>query len=723
MVLMAEEIVQEVEGEKIVKNSETAKLTNWKNEPTVQDLKQDLQDALPDHTAQVSKIDTWLDNLFVRGSAVPKSKEGFSKVVPKLIRKQAEWRYASLSEPFLSTENLFDVRPVTWEDTEAAKQNALVLNNQVNTRINKVKFINEYVRAAVNEGTVIVKLGWNFKEVAYTVTEMQYEYRTTDDPNHIQAITQLIEFKYANPTIFMTEVPEHLQRAVELTEEHQIPIMPFEIGEAEVEKTETIANHPTWEVCDYNNVIIDPSCQGDIDKAGFVIYSFETSLAELKKEGKYKNLDKIMVQENSILSSPDSHQPGTESSFNFSDENRKRILAYEYWGMWDIDGTGETKPIVATFVGSTMIRLEENPFPEQFMPFVTVPYLPVKRSVYGEPDGELLEDNQKIIGAVTRGMIDIMGRSANGQIGYRKDALDVVNRRKFLKGEDYEYNPNVDPRQAFFVHTYPEIPASAQIMLQLQNNEAEALTGVKSFSSGISGQALGNTATGVRSALDATAKRDLDILRRLSAGLEAIGRKTIAMNAEFLEEEEVVRITNEQFQKVRRDDLKGRFDLKLSISTAETDNQKAQELAFMLQTAAQTLPFEMTQLILAEIADLRKMPMLAKKIKEYQPQPDPMAQRRAELELMKLEAEIMEIQANAQSKGTGAQLNQAKAGTELVKQGKTQAEIDQAILDFVEQESGVKQERDLQKAQAQAQGNMQLEALKAILESAKPQPR
>src|SRR5690554_5112097 len=98
MVLMAEEIVQEVEGEKIVKNSETAKLTNWKNEPTVQDLKQDLQDALPDHTAQVSKIDTWLDNLFVRGSAVPKSKEGFSKVVPKLIRKQAEWRYASLSE-------------------------------------------------------------------------------------------------------------------------------------------------------------------------------------------------------------------------------------------------------------------------------------------------------------------------------------------------------------------------------------------------------------------------------------------------------------------------------------------------------------------------------------------------------------------------------------------------------------------------------------------------
>ncbi len=38
-------------------------------------------------------------------------------------------------------------------------------------------------------------------------------------------------------------------------------------------------------------------------------------------------------------------------------------------------------------------------------------------------------------------MIDIMGRSANGQIGARKDALDITNRRKFLAGEDYEFNP------------------------------------------------------------------------------------------------------------------------------------------------------------------------------------------------------------------------------------------------------------------------------------------
>jgi hypothetical protein len=66
---------------------------------------------------------------------------------------------------------------------------------------------------------------------------------------------------------------------------------------------------------------------------------------------------------------------------------------------------------------------------------------------------------------------------------------------------------------------YPEIPRSAIEVLQMQNNDAEALTGVKAFTKGISGQALGVTATGIRSALDATSKRELGILRRFSNGL------------------------------------------------------------------------------------------------------------------------------------------------------------------------------------------------------------
>lgn len=261
------------------------------------------------------------------------------------------------------------------------------------------------------------------------------------------------------------------------------------------------------------------------------------------------------------------------------------------------------------------------------------------------------------------------------------------------------------------MHTYPEIPQSAQFMLQLQQFEAESMTGVKAYSTGISGSGLGDVAAGVRGALDAASKRELGILRRLSNGMVKIGRKMISMNAEFLSDEEVVRVTNEQFVKIRKDDLPGNFDLKLSISTAEEDNNKAEQLAFMLQTTGPNEDPQVRRMILSDICKLRKMPDLAKKIEMYQPEPDPVAQKMQQLQLAKIEAEIAEIQAKAQKTLADAGLSQAKMGTETVKQGYIKSDTDLKNLDFVEQEQGVKQERDLQRIGEQARSQGQLKIL------------
>lgn len=362
-------------------------------------------------------------------------------------------------------------------------------------------------------------------------------------------------------------------------------------------------------------------------------------------------------------------------------------------------------PFVAAWVGNVLIRMELNPFPDKCLPFVVVSYLPKRKSTHGEPDGALLEENQKVIGAVTRGMIDIMGKSANGQTGMQKGLLDHTNRRKFDAGQDYEFNPNVtDPRMGIFMHTYPEIPQSAQFMLQQQNQEAESLTGVKAFNEGISGASLGDVAAGIRGALDASSKRELGILRRLSDGVVQIGRKFIAMNAVWLSPKEIIRITNEQFVVVRRDDLAGDIDLKLSISTAEEDNNKAQQLAFMLQTMGNNMDPAMSRMILADIAKLRKMPDLAKRIESYQPQPDPMMQRKLQAEIALLEAEVAKIQADAV-------LSQAKTQTEGAKAGNLAANTDKMNLDFVEQESGVTQERNKELHGEQARSQMALKAM------------
>jgi len=106
-------------------NESNQKLTSWANEPTLEALKADLEEAMPDHQTHISNVEAWRRNY--DGKANFPIKINRSRVVPKVIRKQAEWRYTALSEPFLSTDNMFEVDPITFEDKERALQNSQVL--------------------------------------------------------------------------------------------------------------------------------------------------------------------------------------------------------------------------------------------------------------------------------------------------------------------------------------------------------------------------------------------------------------------------------------------------------------------------------------------------------------------------------------------------------------------------------------------------------------------
>ena len=326
-------------------------LVDWKNAPKLQNLKQDYLDAKSTHDAQVTKIEGWLDNLNVTGKALVKTPDGNSKIVPKLIRKQAEWRYSALTEPFLSTMDLFNVAPVTWEDKDAAKQNELMLNHQFNVHIDKTHFIDEFVRAAVDEGTVIVRTGWEFSEEEYEekVPIVQFQ------PNEAfgETLQQIQQLQAENPTRFDIDVPDELKQALEISMQQGFPMEPVVVGSEVQTKVKTVYNRPTLSVCDFRNVIIDPTCYGDIDKASFVIYSFESSLSELEKDGRYKNLNMVNVDTSSILGMPDHATTDGSKNFNFSDKPRKKFVVYEYWGYWDIDGSGIVKPFVASWVGDT----------------------------------------------------------------------------------------------------------------------------------------------------------------------------------------------------------------------------------------------------------------------------------------------------------------------------------------------------------------------------------
>jgi hypothetical protein len=687
------------------KNESAVKLTEWKNEPSYDNLKADFDNSKQSHDKHIISVNKWRDMHHVRNSYAPEKVKGRSSIQPKLIRRQAEWRYSALTEPFLSSDKLFDVKPVTYEDLNSAKQNELVLNWQFRTKINRVKFIDEYVRTNVDEGSAIIRIGWTRKIVTEEKEVNKYQFIEPTDEQEVAFLEQAINIKATDPRDYETNVPEELRVAVDFYEETGNVSVAVADGKT-VEKVEKIIeNKPTLAFVSPENFYFDPACNGDIEKAMFVIVSFETSKSELKKEPeKYKNLDMVDWNTSNINSDPD-HVTTIDDNFNFRDIARKKVVAYEYWGYYDIEGNDTLEPIVATWINGTLIRLERNPFPDEKPPFVVTNYMPIKREVMGEPDAALLEENQSILGATLRGMIDLLGRSANSQQGIAKGLLDVVNRRRYDKGQDYEFNPNMNPEANIIYHKFPEIPQSAYNMLMLQNQEAEALTGVKSFSGGMSGESYGDVAAGIRGVLDAASKREMAILRRLAKGITDIGNKLIAMNSEFLSEKEIVRVTNSEFVTIKREDLVGNFDLIVDISTAEIDNAKSQDLGFMLQTIGPNLDFEITKHILVEISRLKRMPTLAETLHRFKPTPDPLVEQAKQLEVLKLQKEIELID---------SQIIKNKAQSV-----KAEAEADRVGLDTIEQETGTKHERDLEKQEAQSAGNQKLEVTKALLKAKK----
>ena len=181
------------------------KLTDWKNEPKVIDLKADYDMAKPSHDSFMLKIKEWNDLRNVEGKHKPKKLDNRSSIQPKLIRRQAEWRYSALTEPFHSSKKMFSIAPETFEDVNAAKQNELLLNNQFRTKINRIKFIDDFVRSTHDDGTCIVQVGWERVTTQVNEEVPVFEFYESQDPAYVEQFSQALELKTSNFRFFETK--------------------------------------------------------------------------------------------------------------------------------------------------------------------------------------------------------------------------------------------------------------------------------------------------------------------------------------------------------------------------------------------------------------------------------------------------------------------------------------------------------------------------------------
>lgn len=604
-------------------------------------LKVDFKAAETHQSEWIAQIAEWKSQTL--GAPYGNEVDGKSQIVSKDISKQISWMLPSLADPFLSSQDVVKCNPITANDTKRSEQSELLLNTYFCRKFPRHNFIMKALKVLTTEGTVVIKTGWEYEDEEI---EIETEQAVVDG--------------YGNQFVELSKVKD----------------------------VNILKNQPTAEVCRNEDIFIDPTCMDDIDQCQFIVHRYETDLSTLRTDGRYKNLDKVAESNASTDNDGDGYTTADKSAFKFADEPRKKMVVYEYWGYYDVDGDGEVESIVCAWVGNNIIRLETNPYPDKKPPFIIVPFNSVPFQMFGEALAEIIGDNQKVKTAITRGIIDNMAKSNNGQVGFARGALDESNRRKFLQGRNFEYSGTMS---GFWQGSYNQIPGSAFDMLSMQNNEIESQTGTKSFSGGINGNALGDSATGARGALDATSVRRIALVRNISENmLKPMMRKWLAYFAEFMEPEEIVRITELEFVPVMKDDIGGNLDIEITIATAEDNAARSSQYSFLLQTIGNNMPLEMTQKIMARIAKLARDPELEKEVREYKQQPDPAAEQmkqiqleRAQLENEQLRASIERDKARAFEDQVDAKVKLAKIEVELAKAKKLRSEGDKLDLDFV----------------------------------------
>jgi hypothetical protein len=682
------------------------KLTDWSNEPTIDELKVDYDTAEAARSSYVADLLRW--DLIRRGGKELDSANGTrSTVRVKVVRKHEEWKVPDLEEPFLNSSSMFEATPRTSEDVESAEWNSAVLNYQWENKVGKTHLIGSMCRRLYSEGTAVLKVGWEYQE-GLTVKEIREPVYAQSEEEAQAKIQQLLESNEIDET-----------KAKELMASGKVPVGYIN---KHIEIYAPTINQPKYELCENGNILADPTCTTKLSDAQYVIYDYDSSYAELKQYeyveredgstfGYYHNLDQI--KDNMEELGWDNFKPAEYNSGNMEDFARKKFKVSEYWGYKDIHGTGELVSIVATWVGNVLIRLSENPFPHKKIPFTSAAYMPIKDSYRGEPDAELLEEHQKAISRNTRAMDDIISTIAVNQTLIDERLLPTQPQQNaFKRGEDTTFTSGMDPARAIHRMKVEAPPPALYDMIQLNMREVENIIGTRPFAGANSGASSALSATATRGAIDASGKRSLSVMRRINEMLADVAKMTISMNQKFLSEEEIIRVTNREFVTVRRDDLQGDFDIRINVSTPEKDAENAERLMVLLQTQAANMSPDVQKAHYIQLAKLMNQDHLAKTVAETDTGPSEadvelqkLNMENARLLNIKLKKEIEEIDSRIDERVSRTEENTdadtsvklAKAKETLAKARKIEAETEVIEDLYMRQVDGVEDQKALDK--------------------------
>lgn len=641
-------------------------LSNDKKKVILEDVKKDWQSSKAPKTKVDNAIVSWTKAY--NGDKYGNEVKGRSSIVIKDVKKAIKKMAPSLIQPFIASDTIIKAKPKTMKSVATSSMAADVLNYQYNNEFDKLNFIRTIASVFPKEGTIWIRTGWDYDE---DVEEKSFEGLGLEELQVIQ------------------------QSASEVKDVKQNPDGTFSLTAV---KREVLKNRPTAIVCKNEAIYSDPTAER-IEEIKFVIHEYERTLSDLiKNPNMYevssqmadieKHLDATVRTADTSLGAKryqDGINNGQDITFKFANKYNKKLAILEYWGEYDIDGSGKAEQIVVSWIKGTdiILRCEENPYPDKKIPFVSAAYDIEAFSIWGNALADAIDDNQKIHTAIMRGFIDNLSLSNNGQKFFRKGALDYINMQKLLNGEKVIEVNDID---GFRDGSYNQIPASSFQIYGMQDSEIEALTGVSRNLDGIDDATIGRTSSGVNTVMTA-AQRHMVILVAVIADLyKQVFERWHSYNQVFLDENQAIEISGDLYE-LSKKEISGSHTIEVQVNVDAMNQQKVQQINMLLQQSQALqgqIPPNVIPALVAEIFSSFGKEEQAEMIRNYQPQPDPMQQQMMQLEMMKLQVEIEYYKAQTAQEYAKANNTEAQARHHMAK-------IDSTDMDTLKKAEELKQ--------------------------------
>ena len=543
---------------------------------------------------------------FYRGRALGNERAGRSKVVSSDVMDAVEWVMPSLMRIYFSSD-IVSCEPVGPEDQIVAERVSALLNYQFTRRGDGFVVAYKWFKDALIYGLGVAKISWEdrFRDVPFAVPEM-----SESDFNALSSENGVEITGFERVEILPDEVS--VQRIVQQTVMGLPPDMPddekAEAVRMAVESMPRLATYsnvegkraildysgPVYEVIPPEDFLYDPEAE-ELRDARFVIHrDFRTPdyLRRMESEGVYFNVEEAIEKGNTQR---DGDRSDREKGFrnaendrtnpwtmteNIEDADKRRPLElYEWWGLFDSDGSGRLTPHVITVANDVVIRLERNPYDHGEPPFeVLRPVLDVHK-FEGIGFADMVKEFQETKTSLRRQILD--------NISWQNNGMWEVQR-----GAGVEMESLVNPRPGGVVRTDvpgavrpltpPPLQQAGFMALEFEQTQLEQRTGITRYNQGLDSRSLNKTATGITALMGASQQR-IELIARLFAetGVRSLFVKALSLNRQFMRDEFVVRLYWEPIV-INKDDVSGQFDILVSVGISASKQEVVQQQMIQL---------------------------------------------------------------------------------------------------------------------------------------------